>query len=110
MFGPNVSIHGGDHRKDLIGVYMKDISTNDKLPENDRDVVIGDDVWIGSNAIILKGVNIGEGSIIGAGSIVTKSIPPYTIIVGNKLQRSFPRWSKDQIEKHKLILNAKRKE
>lgn len=46
-------------------------------------VVIGDDVFIGARAIILKGVRIGKGSVVGAGAIVTKSIPDYAIVVGN---------------------------
>ena len=44
----------------------------------DKEVMIGDDVWIGANSVILPGVVIGEGAIIGAGSVVTKSISPYT--------------------------------
>lgn len=46
-------------------------------------IVIGDDVWIGFNATIMKGVTIGEGAIIGAATVVTKNIPPYAIMVGN---------------------------
>lgn len=46
-------------------------------------VVIGDKVWIGFNAIILKGTTIGEGSVIGAGAVVTRDVPPYTIVAGN---------------------------
>ena len=45
-------------------------------------VGIGNSVWIGERAIILKGVTIGEGAIIGAGSVVTKDVPPYTIVAG----------------------------
>ena len=48
-----------------------------------KDVVIGKRCWIGEKAIILPGVTIGEGSIVGAGSVVTKSIPPFSIAVGN---------------------------
>jgi acetyltransferase-like isoleucine patch superfamily enzyme len=52
-------------------------------PDNIMPVRIGDYVWIGTNAIILKGVTIGEGAIIGAGSVVTKDVPPFVIAVGN---------------------------
>ena len=45
-------------------------------------VVIDDDVWIGTAAIILQGVHIGRGSIIGAGAVVTRDIPPFSIAVG----------------------------
>ena len=83
IIGPGVTIRGGDHRFDVIGKYMMEIKDSDKLPDNDLDVYIGDDVWIGCNAIILKGVHIGEGSIVGAGSIVSRNVPPYTIHVGN---------------------------
>ncbi len=45
-------------------------------------VVIEDRVWLGSRAIILKGVQIGHDSVVGAGAIVTKSVPPYSVVVG----------------------------
>ena len=45
-------------------------------------VVIGSNVWIGANAIVLPGVTIGKGSVIGAGIVVTKDIPPYSVAVG----------------------------
>ncbi|MCF0245921.1 MAG: CatB-related O-acetyltransferase [Ileibacterium sp.] len=47
------------------------------------DTVIGNDVWIGQNAVILPGVHIGDGAIIGANSIVGSSVDPYTIVAGN---------------------------
>jgi len=46
-------------------------------------VQIGDDVWIGANAIIFPGIRIGSGAIIGAGAVVTKDIPNYAIVGGN---------------------------
>lgn len=47
------------------------------------DTVIGSDVWIGQNAVVLPGVHIGDGAIIGADSVVGSDIAPYTIVVGN---------------------------
>jgi acetyltransferase-like isoleucine patch superfamily enzyme len=44
---------------------------------------IGDDVWIGARAIVLKGVEIGEGAVVAAGSVVTRSIPPRSLAAGN---------------------------
>lgn len=50
--------------------------------DNKGDIVIGNDVWIGYDAIVLAGVTIGDGAIIGARAVVTKDIPPYTIVGG----------------------------
>ena len=47
--------------------------------DNKGDIVIGNDVWIGYEAVIMAGVTIGDGAIIGTGAVVTKDIPPYTI-------------------------------
>ena len=47
------------------------------------DTVIGNDVWIGQNAVILPGVHIGDGAIIGANSVVGSNVEPYTIVAGN---------------------------
>lgn len=104
MTGPDITIRGGDHRTDIIGRYIIDVKDNEKLPENDADVYIEDDVWIGQHAIILKGVRIGEGSIIGAGSIVTKDVPPYTIHIGVHAPKEYQRFTKEQIEEHRKIL------
>ena len=47
------------------------------------DTLIGNDVWIGQNAVILPGVQIGDGAIIGANSVVGSDVDPYTIVIGN---------------------------
>lgn len=49
----------------------------------ESEIIIGNDVWIGFNATILKGVTIGDGAIIGANTIITKNVEPYTVVVGN---------------------------
>jgi acetyltransferase-like isoleucine patch superfamily enzyme len=102
MFGPGVTILGGDHRTNVVGTYMFDV--HEKLPENDLDVVIEDDVWVGANVLILKGVKIGRGCIIGAGSIVVKSIPAYTIYVGSPGLKAWSRWDAKTIETHEHLL------
>ena len=50
--------------------------------DNRGDIVIGSDVWIGYEAVILSGVTIGDGAVIGARAVVTKDVPPYTIVGG----------------------------
>lgn len=57
----------------------------DNLPLK-GDTVIGNDVWIGQNAVILPGVHIGDGAIIGANAVVGSDVEPYTIVVGNPAQ------------------------
>lgn len=57
-------------------------------------IIIGDHVWIGKNAVILKGVTIGNGAVIGAGSIVTKDVPANSVVAGNpaKLIKEINEW------------------
>lgn len=104
MFGPNVTIRGGNHRIDVVGRYMYDIKENEKLPENDQDVIIEDDVWVGCNVTILKGVRIGRGSVVAAGSVVTKSCQPYSIIGGNPAKLIKMRFIENEIIEHEKIL------
>lgn len=51
-------------------------------PGSKGDVIIGNDVWIGYQAMIMSGVKIGDGAVIGARSVVTKDVPPYAIVAG----------------------------
>lgn len=80
MFGPNVTVVAGNHNTAQAGKFMYDIT--EKRPEDDQDVVIEDDVWVGCGAIILKGVRIGRGSIVAAGALVKKDVLPYTVVAG----------------------------
>lgn len=84
MFGPEVVIIGGNHNTRVVGRFMKDV--HEKTANDDLGVVIGDDVWIGARAVILRGVEIGRGSIVGAASVVTKSVPPYAVVAGSPAQ------------------------
>jgi acetyltransferase-like isoleucine patch superfamily enzyme len=102
MFGPNVTIMGGDHNTSQIGSYMYDV--RDKLPDNDLPVRIENDCWIGSNATILKGVVIKKGTIVASGALVTKTFPEYTIIGGVPAKVIKQRFSEQDLLDHKSIL------
>ncbi|CAI09467.1 similar to galactoside O-acetyltransferase [Aromatoleum aromaticum EbN1] len=104
MFGPEVTIRGGNHRTDIIGRYMIDIRDNEKRPSEDPGVVIENDVWIGTRAVVLAGVTIGKGAIVAAGAVVTKSVPPYAIAGGNPAKIIRMRWAADEIAEHERLL------
>ena len=104
IFAPKVSMRGGDHRIDIIGRYIDTVSDDEKLPENDLDIIIEGDNWIGMNVTILKGVTIGRGSVIGAGAVVTKSLPPYSICAGVPCRVIKKRFTDKQIAEHELKL------
>jgi acetyltransferase-like isoleucine patch superfamily enzyme len=78
---------------------------HEKRPEDDRDVIIEDDVWVGSGAIILKGVRVGRGSIVAAGAVVNKGVPPYTIVGGVPAKVLSIRFGNiEKIMKHELAI------
>ena len=89
MSGPNLTVVTGDHRTDIVDRPMMELIDKDKLPDNDQDVVIGNDVWMGSGVTILKGVHISDHCVIAAGAVVTKDVEPEFSILG---VRSLPRF------------------
>ncbi len=78
MMGPEVIIITANHGFERIDIPMM---VQESSPR--KKVIIGNDVWIGTRAIILPGITIGNGAIIGAGAIITKDIPDYAIAAGN---------------------------
>lgn len=74
-----VNICPGEH--DLYAISTHPLFARDEMPKR-APVVIGHDVLISLNAVILKGVHIGNGAVIGAGAVVTKDIEPYEIVGG----------------------------
>lgn len=107
LIGPGLTVVTGDHRVNIVGKYVIDVTDGEKLPENDVDVLIEEDVWIGANVVILKGVTIGEGAIIGAGSVVTRNVAPYTICAGVPCKRIKDRFNKKELERHKRLLSER---
>ena len=67
--------------------------------DNKGNIIIGNDVWIGYEAVILAGVTIGDGAIIGTRAVVTKDVPPYTIVGGVPAKPIKKRFSEEIISK-----------
>ncbi len=67
--------------------------------DNKGDIVIGSDVWIGYEAVILSGVHIGDGAIVGTRSVVTKDVAPYTIVGGVPARPIRSRFTRETIQK-----------
>jgi acetyltransferase-like isoleucine patch superfamily enzyme len=79
MMGPDCLLYTRNHKFDKKqGKY---IGYTEYSP-----ITIDDNVWLGARCIILPGVNIGKGSTIGAGSVVTRSVPAYSVAVGNPVR------------------------
>jgi virginiamycin A acetyltransferase len=93
---------GGEHRVDWVTTFPINILFGVErvpgLPRTKGDVVIGHDVWIGQDALILSGVQIGNGAVIAARSIVKDNVLPYSIVAGNPAKHIKFRFSKSIID------------
>jgi virginiamycin A acetyltransferase len=117
MIGPSTypfTMFGGEWTERTLDTFLG--------IEQPGDTIIGNDVWIGRQAVIMPGVSIGDGAIIGAHSIVTKNVGPYEIVAGNParvirtrysendvttlLQASWWNWPTEQITKHAATIMA----
>lgn len=80
---------GGNHNLHWVSTYPfrimfgLDGALEDGLPSSRGPVRIGNDVWIGRDALILSGVSIGDGAVIGAHAVVARDVRPYAVVVGN---------------------------
>lgn len=129
--GVKFIMNGANHKISGVSTYPFQIFGNgweEAMPAPEDfpfkgDTVIGNDVWIGYEALIMPGVNIGDGAIIASRSVVTTDVPPYAVVGGNPatvLKSRFPEddiqrlleiawwdWPVDKISHNlKLIMNA----
>lgn len=79
-------------------LFIREMNVTDSW-DNKGDIVIGNDVWIGFEAVIMPGVKIGDGAIIGTRSLVTKDVPPYGIVGGVPARLIRKRFEESVIEK-----------
>jgi acetyltransferase-like isoleucine patch superfamily enzyme len=84
LLGPGTFVTASDYSLDPESTIKSQIT-------RERDIVIGDDVWIGAACIITAGVEIGDGAVIGAGSVVRRSVPAAAIVAGNPARLSASR-------------------
>jgi virginiamycin A acetyltransferase len=90
---------GGEHRIDWVTTYgFEKMEQKNGANPLDGNVIVGNDVWIAENSLILSGVTIGDGAVIGAGSVVRRDVPPYGIVAGNPARVIRFRFEKDTIQ------------
>lgn len=105
--GVTFIMNGANHRMDGISTYPfnifgegweKHTPTLNQLPFK-GDTIIGNDVWVGMDTVIMPGINIGDGAIVAAKSVITKDVEPYTIVGGNPAQKIKERFPEQIINK-----------
>lgn len=74
------------------------------IADEERDIHIAEDCWIGAGAIILPGINVGRGCVVGAGSVVTKDVPDYAVVAGCPARIIASKFSVDEIIEHERSL------
>lgn len=96
--GPGVKIGQAEHSKEYFTTSQMLSKPLINYSLNKEKSIIGNDVWLAANVVILQGIEIGDGAIVGANAVVTKDIPPYAIAVGMPAKVINYRFSKDMIK------------
>lgn len=102
VIAPDVTIITNNHRPTVTipQVILGESHINDKS----ADVIIEEDVWVGTRATLLAGVTLGRGCIVGANSVVTKPVPPYALVAGMPAKIMGVKFSLPDIERHEEAL------
>jgi chloramphenicol O-acetyltransferase type B len=95
---------GGDHRIDWVTTFPFSVLWEkgkhfSGYPKTKGDVIIGNDVWVGYQAVIMSGVCIGDGAVVGAYAVVTKDVPPYGVVAGNPARLVKKRFDEETIRR-----------
>lgn len=96
---------GGNHRMDWVSTYPFPAYVEEArhIPDfgtTKGDVVIGNDVWLGSGCVILSGVTVGDGAVVAARAVVTRDVEPYSVVAGNPARHL--RWRFDEASRTAL--------
>ena len=95
---------GGNHRPDWVSTFPFRFvlglpgAGEDGHPASKGPILVGNDVWIGENAVILSGVTIGDGAVIATESVVARDVRPYAIVAGNPAREVRRRFPDDQVD------------
>lgn len=93
----------------VVGCWRRDITEAKKReldPQNTSsgDVVVEEEVWLATNVVLMPGVVVGRGSNVGAGSVIRRSVPPYSLVIGNPARVVGFRFTPEQIIEHEKAL------
>lgn len=94
----------GNHMS-VVGMNLKQVTNQvkdelDVSKEMDKDIIVEEDVWIGSHVTLLSGSKIGRGCEVGSGSVVRGAIPPYSVVIGNPCKVVGFRFTPEEIIEH----------
>ena len=97
----------GNHMS-IVGLNLKQVDNKikdkeDIYHETDKDIVVEEDVWIGSRVTLLQGVTVGRGGQIGSGSVVRTNTPPYSVVIGNPAKVVGFRFTPEEILEHEKL-------
>jgi len=97
----NLTVHEIGYRNTLesYGDTVLQEDTPSYINERAKKTIIGNDVWVGDNSVVIKGVQISNGAIVAAGSIVTRDVAPYSIVAGNPARHIRMRFPDKVIER-----------
>ena len=98
----DVTIVTNNHRS-TVGIPQCLLGAS-HINDTSRNLTIGEDVWVGTNATILSGGDLGRGCIVGACSVVTEPVPPYALVVGSPAKIVGVKFTIDQILEHEKAL------